>query len=73
MRFTWMVWEMGNDDRTVQVVQTYNSTDTNTTQKNSDRSNFFIAVSLSIPILVLLMPILTSVLVDEIFLPRYMN
>ena len=62
----------------IQVVQPCNSTDMVTAWKNShfilsEISNFHKINSLSIAVHDLLMNILTSLSVDEILLPRYMN
>ena len=62
----------------VQIVQPYSRTDTAIAMKNScfilsEKSYFHMVFHLSIVIHTYPMRILTSLLVDEIFLPRYMN
>ena len=57
----------------LQVVQLYNSTETDMAQKNfplSKRSDFHVVVNLSIAVYALPMCMLTTVSVDEILLPR---
>ena len=62
----------------VQVVQTYNSSGTATAWTNSPfnsskRSDFHTVINLLIALRAFLMHMLTSISIDEILLPRYMN
>ena len=62
----------------IQVVQPYNSSDTVIALKNSCLNfireiRFFMVINISIAVHALLMCMLTSLSVDEILLPRYMN
>ena len=70
-----LVWFLSSFFPRIQGVQSNNSTDMDTVWKNSRLilSDYYMAVNRSIAVHVLSMCMLTSLSVDEIFLPRYIN